>query len=140
MLAGIALLLATTILLKLKRERYAWVTLVPTAWLLICTLTAGWMKAFSPDPSIGFFALANKYSEAAASGTILAPAKSIAEMQRVALNNYICGTLNVFFVILVVIMAYFTVKMSLQALRTALPSAAETPATIREGGTANAPA
>ena len=56
MLAGIALLLATTILIKLKRERYAWVTLAPTAWLLICTLTAGGMKAFSSDPRIGFYA------------------------------------------------------------------------------------
>src|SRR5207245_6493882 len=65
MLAGIALLLATTVLIKLKRERYAWVTLAPTAWLLVCTLTAGWMKAFSSDPRIGFYALANKYSEAA---------------------------------------------------------------------------
>ena len=54
MLAGIALLLATTVLIKLKRERYAWVTLAPTAWLLVCTLTAGWMKAFSSDPRIGF--------------------------------------------------------------------------------------
>jgi carbon starvation protein CstA/uncharacterized short protein YbdD (DUF466 family) len=99
MLAGIALLLATTILIKLKRERYAWVTLAPTAWLLVCTLTAGWMKAFSSDPRIGFYALANKYSDAAASGTILAPAKSIAEMQRVAFNNYVCGTLTVMFVV-----------------------------------------
>jgi len=140
MLAGIALLLGTTILIKLKRERYAWVTLAPTAWLLVCTLTAGWMKAFSSDPRIGFFALANKYSDAAAAGTILAPAKSIGEMQRVAFNNYICGTLTVMFVVLVVIMAYFTVKMSLQALRTALPSAAETPATLRKGGIADAPA
>ncbi len=69
MLAGIALLLATTVLIKLKRERYAWVTLAPTAWLLVCTLTAGWMKAFSSDPRIGFYALANKYSEAASAGT-----------------------------------------------------------------------
>ena len=84
-------------------------------WLLICTLTAGWMKAFSADPRIGFFALANRYSDAASAGTILAPAKSIAEMQRVAFNNYICGTLTVMFVILVVIMAFFTVKMSVQA-------------------------
>jgi carbon starvation protein CstA len=140
MLAGIALLLGTTILIKLKRERYAWVTLAPTAWLLVCTLTAGWMKAFSSDQRIGFFALANKYSDAAAAGTILAPAKSIGEMQRVAFNNYICGTLTVMFVVLVVIMVYFTVKMSLQALRTALPSAAETPPTIREGRMADAPA
>ena len=87
MLAGIALLLATTVLIKLKRERYAWVTLGPTAWLLVCTLTAGWMKAFSSDPRIGFYALANKYSEAASAGTVLAPAKSIAEMERVALQQ-----------------------------------------------------
>src|SRR5947207_1168082 len=118
----------THILTKHKRERYAWVTLDPTAWLLVCTLTAGRMKAFSSDPRIGFFALANEYSDAAAAGTILAPAKSIGDVQRVAFNNYICGTLTVMFVVLVVIMAYFTVKMSLQALRTALPSAAETPA------------
>ena len=136
MLAGIALLLATTVLIKLKRERYAWVTLVPTAWLLVCTLTAGWMKAFSSDPRIGFYSLANKYSEAASAGTILAPAKSIAEMQRVALNNYICGTLTVMFVVLIVVMGYFTIRMSLQALRNAGPSANETPPMARGEGLA----
>ena len=140
MLAGIALLLATTVLIKLKRERYAWVTLAPTAWLLVCTLTAGWMKAFSSDPRVGFYALANKYSEAASAGTVLAPAKSIAEMQRVAFNNYICGTLTVLFVALVLVMAYFTLRMSLKAFRNAMPSAAETPPTIREGGLAGATA
>jgi carbon starvation protein CstA len=133
MLAGIALLLATTILIKLKRERYVWVTLAPTAWLLVCTLTAGWMKAFSSDPRIGFFALANRYSEAASSGTILAPAKSIVEMQRVALNNYICGTLTVMFVALVLVMAYFTITMSLRAWSNSRPTAAEAPYMPREG-------
>jgi carbon starvation protein CstA len=140
MLAGIALLLGTTILIKMKRERYAWVTLVPTAWLLICTLTAGWMKAFSLDPRIGFFALANKYSEAAAAGTVIAPAKTVAEMERVALNNYICGTLTVLFVALVVVMAYFTIRMSLLAWRGAGPTAQETPAIARAGGLVGAPA
>jgi carbon starvation protein CstA len=140
MLAGIALLLGTTVLIKLKRERYAWVTLVPTAWLLVCTLTAGWMKAFSSDPRIGFYALARKYSEAAASGTVLAPAKTVAEMERVALNNYICGTLTVFFVALVVVMAYFTVRMSIQALRRAVPTAEETPYVARPEGLAGATA
>jgi carbon starvation protein len=140
MLAGIALLLATTILIKLKRERYVWVTLAPTAWLLVCTLTAGWMKAFSPDARIGFFALANRYSEAASSGTILAPAKSIVDMQRVALNNYICGTLTVLFVALVVVMVYFTIRMSLQAWSNTKPTAAETPYISRGEGLADAPA
>jgi carbon starvation protein len=140
MLAGIALLLATAILIKLKRERYAWVTLLPTAWLLVCTLTAGWMKAFSPDPRIGFFALANRFSEAAGQGTILAPAKSIGEMQQVAFNNYICGTLTVLFVLLVLAMAYFTARMSLQALKATRPIANETPPLTRTGGLAGAPA
>lgn len=47
MLAGMALMLCAVVLFKMKRQRYAWVALVPTAWLLICTLTAGWQKAFS---------------------------------------------------------------------------------------------
>ena len=98
MLAGIALLLCTTMLVKMKRERYVWVTLVPTAWLLVTTLTAGVQKIFHSDPKIGFVALARRFSDAAAQGTVLAPAKSIAEMQRVAFNNYldavVCGDLR----------------------------------------------
>ena len=82
----------------MKRERYVWVTLVPTVWLLVTTLTAGVQKIFHSDPRIGFLALAHKFSDAAAEGTVLAPAKSIAEMQRVAFNNYldavVCGCLR----------------------------------------------
>src|SRR6202011_3289079 len=54
MLAGIALLLCTSVLMKMKRERYVWVTLVPTAWLLATTLAAGLQKIFHSDPRIGF--------------------------------------------------------------------------------------
>jgi hypothetical protein len=61
-------------------------------------------------------------------------------MERVAFNNYVCGTLTVLFVALVVVMAYFTLRMSLKAFRNAMPSAAETPPTIREGGLAGATA
>src|SRR5213079_2660763 len=66
MLAGIALLLCTSVLVKMKRERYIWVTLVPTAWLLVTTLTAGLQKVFHPDPKIGFIALARQFGDAAA--------------------------------------------------------------------------
>ena len=133
MLAGIALLLCTTVLMKMKRERYTWVTLVPTAWLLICTLTAGWQKVFSTDPRIGFFALASKYSDSAAAATLIAPAKTIMEMRQVAFNNYLCGTITAVFVILVVVMALFTIKMSLQALRSGRPTAQEAPYQGRPG-------
>jgi carbon starvation protein CstA len=48
MLAGIALILCTVVLFKMKRERYAWVTALPAVWLLLCTLTAGLQKVLHP--------------------------------------------------------------------------------------------
>jgi len=127
MLAGIALLLCTSVLVKMKRQRYAWVTLVPTAWLLVITLTAGVQKIFHPDPSIGFLALARKFSDAAARGIVIAPAKSIEEMQRVAFNNYLDAVVCGFFVLLVIAMCVFAVKICMQALKQANPSAHEIP-------------
>jgi carbon starvation protein len=127
MLAGIALLLCTSVLVKMKRERYVWITLVPTAWLLVTTLTAGVQKIFHPNPSIGFLALARKFSAAAAEGKVLAPAKSIEEMQRVAFNNYLDAVVCTLFVLLVVAMCFFAAKVCLQALRQARPTAIEIP-------------
>jgi len=127
MLAGIALLLCTSMLVKMKRERYVWVTLVPTAWLLVTTLTAGIQKIFHSDPRIGFVALARKFSDAAAQGTVLPPAKSIAEMQRVAFNNYLDAVVCGVFVILVLAMCWYTIKICRRALRQTQPTAHEIP-------------
>jgi carbon starvation protein len=138
MLAGIALLLCTVVLIKMKRERYAWVTLVPTAWLLVTTLTAGWQKIFHPTPAIGFLAQARRFAEAAASNTLIAPAKSVAEMQRVAFNNYLDAAVCGFFVLLVVAMCVYAVLISLRALRVPQPTAQETPPVPRTDGAAYA--
>jgi carbon starvation protein CstA len=126
MLAGIALLLCTVVLMKMKRERYVWVTLVPTAWLLVTTLTAGWQKIFHPTPAIGFLAQARRFGEAAANGTLIAPAKSVAEMQRVAFNNYLDAAVCAFFVLLVGAMCVYAILMSIKALRAARPTVQET--------------
>jgi len=59
LLAAVALCVATTIVIKSLRARYAWVTLLPLAWLVLVTFTASWQKMFSPNPRIGFLAHAN---------------------------------------------------------------------------------
>jgi len=125
MLAAIALILATVVLFKLKRERFAWVTIVPTTWLLICTLTAGWQKLFHENPKIGFLAHAAKYKEAAAEGLLLAPAKSPAQMQQIIFNDYVDAALAALFMAVVLSMLYFGVRACLKALREERPTSAE---------------
>src|SRR6266446_5571113 len=98
MLAGIALILCTVVLFKMKRQKFAWVTIVPTLWLLACTLTAGLQKIFHPAPGIGFIAHARYFGDALASGKILAPAKSIVEMQKIVFNDYVDSALAAIFV------------------------------------------
>ena len=107
MLGGIALIACSVVLFKMKRERYAWVTLIPMAWLLVCTLTAGWQKVFSPLPNIGFLAHASKFEDAVAAGKILAPATTMEEMQRIIFNDYVDGTLAALFVLVVVAIAVY---------------------------------
>jgi carbon starvation protein len=116
MLAGIALILCTVVLFKMKRERYAWVTIVPMLWLLVCTLTAGLQKVFSTVPAIGFVSHAWVFSEAAKAGRVLAPAKTLEEMHRVIFNDYVDATLAALFVAVVLAMTVYGVIAIRRAL------------------------
>ncbi|TAH42458.1 MAG: carbon starvation protein A, partial [Betaproteobacteria bacterium] len=131
MLASMALILGTVVLFKMKKERYAWVTLLPTVWLFITSMSAGWEKIFSDNPKIGFLALAKKFNDAAAQGTVLAPAKSIEEMSRVAFNNQIDAVLCGFFMLVAVTMVFAAFGVIREALASRTPTAVEAPVEFR---------
>ena len=85
LLAAVALVLATTILLKMGRARWLWVTLAPMVWLVAITMTASYQKIFDANPRIGFLAQAHVLTSQIASGAI--PAERIAATQRLIFNN-----------------------------------------------------
>jgi len=125
MLAAVALMLATVVLFRMKQDRFAWVTVVPMAWLLICTVSAGLLKLFSSDPAISFVAHARKFSEAAARGEVLAPAASMQEMERIIFNDWVDAGLCALFLTVVLSLLYFTIKTILEARRANGPTTRE---------------
>ncbi len=70
LLAAVALCVGTTLIIKYRRARFSWVTLLPLAWVLLVTLTASYQKIFSPDRRIGFLADARALQAELASGTL----------------------------------------------------------------------
>ena len=127
MLAAVALMLATVVLFRMKKDRYAWITVIPTVWLLACTLTAGWLKIFSADPRVGFLAHADKFASAAAQGKVLPPAKTMAEMGRIVFNDRIDAGLCAIFLGVVLAILVYAVRTCLIARRIDRPSVTEVP-------------
>lgn len=127
MLAAVALMLATVILFRMKKQVYAWVTMLPTAWLLACTVTASLLKLFSADPRVGFLTHARKFSDALARGVIPAPAKSVAEAKAVIFNDRVDAALCALFLAVVVAILFYAVRACLEARRA-------TGVTVREIG------
>ncbi|HJT97934.1 MAG TPA: carbon starvation CstA 5TM domain-containing protein, partial [Rhodanobacteraceae bacterium] len=127
MLAAIALTLASVCLVRMKRERYLWIVLAPMAWLVVCTLTAGWQKVFSGDAAIGFVAHAQRFAAAIGQGAVLAPAKSLDEMRSIVRNDYIDAALAALFMLLVVAMLGFGLRAALAARRSREATAHEMP-------------
>jgi carbon starvation protein len=81
----VALATVTTILIKMDRAKYAWVTGAPMAWLVISTFAAAIQRIFHPDPRIGFLALARTTEAKIAAG--LVKPENLAAMQTIVFNN-----------------------------------------------------
>ena len=131
MLASMALILGTVVLFKMKKQRYAWVTILPTIWLFITSMTAGWQKIFHEKPSIGFLAQASKFRKGLDEGVMIAPAKTVADMQTIVFSNQINAVLCGFFMLVAVTMliaAFFVIR---KALRSDLPTTHESTIALR---------
>ncbi|MEV0969210.1 carbon starvation CstA family protein [Microtetraspora glauca] len=103
LLIAVALTLATTILVKSGKLRWAWVPGMPLLWIVAVTMTASWQKVFHDDPKIGFFAQREKYADALAAGKVLAPAKNLDQMHTVVVNSTVDGVLAAMFAALVLL-------------------------------------
>jgi carbon starvation protein len=134
MLAGIALLFGTTVLFKMGKKAYVWVTLVPTTWLLVVTMTAGFQKLFHSNPKIGFLAHANAFKDALNQGKILAPATNEAQMRQIIMNDYIDATLCAIFMLVVIAMLISAVNMWIKVLKNKHVPLKEAPYIPRDGG------
>jgi carbon starvation protein len=99
LLAAVALCVGTTIVIKMGKLRYAWVTLVPLAWLAAATLTAGWQKVFSPSPALGFLAHARSLAGSADPNAA-----------RMILNDRIDAALALFFMAIVLVVIAASVR------------------------------
>ncbi|HMJ19705.1 MAG TPA: carbon starvation CstA 5TM domain-containing protein, partial [Gemmatimonadaceae bacterium] len=103
LLAAVALCVGTTIIIKMGKARYAWVTILPLAWLATVTLTAGWQKIFSSDPKLGFLTHARMLTDKLATGALPAGAHSVGEANRLILNDRIDAAVAAFFLISVIV-------------------------------------
>ena len=102
LLAAVALCVGTTVIIKTGRARHAWVTLLPLAWLVTVTLTAGWQKLMSPNPALGFLAKAKALGTALASGALPA-GRTAADVRRMIFNERLDAVVAGAFMLAVVI-------------------------------------
>jgi carbon starvation protein len=107
LLATVALCVATTIIVKMHRAKYAAVTLVPLAWLVIVTFTASWHKIFDPNPRIGFLAQARA----------LAEAPPAAATSRLILNNQLDAAVTAGLVAMVALVLFESIRQWIAVLR-----------------------
>lgn len=102
LLAAIALCVGTTVLIKMGKARYAWITLAPLAWLGTVTFTAGWQKVFSPDARLGFLSHAAMIRDKLANGALPAGARTIEDAQRMLFNDHMNAVVALLFMAVVV--------------------------------------
>ncbi|HMF79163.1 MAG TPA: carbon starvation CstA family protein [Bryobacteraceae bacterium] len=126
LLSAIALCVATTVLIKMHRARYMWITVAPLAWLVTVTFTAGLQKIFAESPKLGFLSHATALSDAIAAGKIAAA--KIPETRAVIFNERLDAVVCGVFLLLVTIILLDSFRVWYGLLRgTRPPVSSESP-------------
>ena len=113
LLAVIALSLGTTLLLKMRKERYLWVTLLPLSWLLAVTLTAGWQKIFAADIRLGFLSAATHFQQLANQG---GTPSQLAALRHQIFNNHLNAAITALFLLLTILIVLCCGRVWLQLM------------------------
>ncbi|WNF07089.1 carbon starvation CstA family protein [Brevibacillus borstelensis] len=117
MLAAIAFVVGTTLIIKMGKARYAWVTLLPMVWLTSATLTAAWQKLFHADPKISFLAHADAFQKALDAGTLPAGVKTVEAAQKMILNDQIDAAVCAIFMAIIIGIIADGVRLWISILR-----------------------
>ena len=128
MLAAVALVLSTVVLIKMKRSKYIMVTVLPAVWLLICTTWALGLKLFSDNPQLeGFMYLAKSYKDKIAAGGAELTAQEITNMNHIIINNYTNAGLSVLFLVVVYGIIFYGIRVGMKAHKNPQRTDKETP-------------
>jgi carbon starvation protein len=114
LLAGIALTVATGILIKMGKVKYVWVTGVPLTWLAVVCTTAAYQKVFSPNPAVGFLSGAQDLADKLAAGTLAAD--KIASAPQLIIGQRIDAALALLFAIILWVVIFDMLRMSFRFL------------------------
>ena len=111
LLAAVALCVGTTVIIKMGKQRYAWVTIMPLIWLVTVTMTAGWEKIFSPETKLGFLSHAALLRDAIDAGKLPAAIKTMDDARRMLVNDYVDAIVTGFFMLSVVVILVDSIRV-----------------------------
>lgn len=120
LIAAIALLLCTVIVVNKGYLKYIWIPLVPFLWDTVVTFTASWQKIFSADPAIGYWTQYANAKQALANAQAAGDSETAAIQSAIVRNTFIQGTLSIVFLVTVafiIVCAFVRIVSSIRARR-----------------------
>ncbi|MDO8500846.1 MAG: carbon starvation CstA family protein [Gemmatimonadaceae bacterium] len=122
LLAAVALCVGTTVIIKMGKARYAWMTILPLAWLAVVTLSGGWLKIFSDNPKLGFLSHARMLEGFVAAGATPPGVASLEAARRMMFNDHLDAAVAAFFMIAVVVILVESARVWIRILTGRVPA------------------